>query len=135
MLTALCLPAPARPQAEWNLYSYQCGTTIEHLPHEFKLLWQSAHNRTIRPAHGDCNLPSTCAQCRGRDGAARPGADMMAPAPCAFCRCRGDLPTPPYITPPKQVARPATAGAAAGHRAAGNHSVRKGAPALSAVVR
>uniref|UniRef100_A0A7S3SKY6 Sulfotransferase domain-containing protein n=2 Tax=Emiliania huxleyi TaxID=2903 RepID=A0A7S3SKY6_EMIHU len=122
-------------QAEWNLYSYQCGTTIEHLPHEFKLLWQSAHNRTIRPAHGDCNLPSTCAKCRGRDGAAKPGADMMAPAPCAFCRCRGDLPTPPYITPPKQVARPATAGAAAGHRAAGNHSVRKGAPALSAVVR
>jgi hypothetical protein len=77
----------------------QCGATIEHLPHEFKLLW---HNDSIRPggSYSDCNLPSLCARCRGRDGTRRQPADLMAAVPCGFCRCAGDLGNPPYITPP-----------------------------------
>eukprot|EP00967_Tisochrysis_lutea_P100076 scaffold148969_cov27-Tisochrysis_lutea.AAC.7 len=72
---------------------------MEHLPHEFKLLW---HNNTTKPASAfsDCNLPTLCARCRGRDGSKRPGADLTAAVPCGFCRCSKDLGHPPYITPP-----------------------------------
>lgn len=88
-------------QAEWNVYSYQCAATIDHLPHEFKLLWHgntsaldSVHSRS------NCNLPSVCNRCRGKDGRLRPVALLSSSLPCGFCRCDTDLDNPPYITLP-----------------------------------
>ena len=90
-------------QAEWNLYSYQCAATIESLPFEYKLLW---HNETIdHPFLSSCNLPGICGKCRGRDGAKRPTADLMANEPCGFCRCGSDMRdvTSNYITLPAEM--------------------------------
>ena len=140
-------------QAEWNLYSYQCSATIDHLPFEYrprarnaapsprlhlatppgpcdapspwrpplpllaaspyltwphalaryKLLW---HNSTIdHPFLSNCNLPSICGKCRGRDGAKRPTADLMANEPCGFCRCGSDMrdASSNYITLPAEM--------------------------------
>ena len=36
-------------QAEWSVYTYQCGMAIEHLPHEFKLLWHNHSSRASTP--------------------------------------------------------------------------------------
>ena len=76
-------------QAEWNLYSYNCAETINHLPYEYKLLW---HNQTIdHPFLSNCNLPSICGKCRGPHGTKRPEADLMGSEPCGFCRCGSDM--------------------------------------------
>ena len=81
-------------QAEWSVYTYQCAMTIDHLPHEFKLLW---HNGSALDApatsRSNCNLPTICHQCR-KDGIRRQAVDLMSPTPCGFCRCATDLPTP-----------------------------------------
>uniref|UniRef100_A0A7S2JDN4 Uncharacterized protein n=1 Tax=Haptolina brevifila TaxID=156173 RepID=A0A7S2JDN4_9EUKA len=98
-------------QAEWSVYTYQCAMTIDHLPHEFKLLW---HNHSLNDApsasRSNCNLPSICHQCRGRDGSKRPGADLMNPLPCGFCRCSSDLKDTSrdavYVTPPDTLTPP-----------------------------
>ena len=89
----------------------RCAKTIDHLPHEFKLLWnnQSAAldmGDTGRAKLGidtgraklgsDCNLPSACYRCRGKEGTLRPPTDLMAIVPCGFCRCAND--EPPYVT-------------------------------------
>ena len=99
-------------QAVWNLYSYQCATTIEALPYEYKLLWQ---NETIdHPFLSNCNLPSVCGKCRGRDGTKRPVADLMSEEPCGFCRCGSDvhkielITLPPLAERPKPGGRPAS---------------------------
>ena len=84
-------------QAEWSSYAYQCGQTIDHLPHEFKLLWHNAsdfspHPSTINgPGRSDCNLPTICYQCHSGAERHRPQADLMAPLPCGWCRCTSDL--------------------------------------------
>jgi len=94
-------------QAEWNVYSYNCGMTIDHLPHEFKLLWNNISGHALEdPARGrsNCNLPTACHHCRGKDGGRRPAADLMASIPCGFCRCASDLDNPPYVTLPSDVA-------------------------------
>jgi len=88
-------------QAEWNVYSYQCAATIEHLPHEFKLLWHGNASREMVPARANCNLPSICQRCRGEHGGLRPVASLSDALPCGFCRCNTDLEHPPYVTPPK----------------------------------
>ena len=98
-------------QAEWSVYGYQCAGTIDHLPHEFKLLWHNsstldlgdspagrANSPVEGPGRSNCNLPSLCHRCRGRDGTRRPRADLMSPSPCGFCRCAGDLPEASYVT-------------------------------------
>ena len=57
-------------QAEWSSYGYNCAATIEHLPHEYKLLWHNSSGLN-GPGRSDCNLPTLCFQCRGgRDGSA-----------------------------------------------------------------
>ena len=87
-------------QSEWSSYAYQCGATIEHLPHEFKLLWHNASNLE-GSGRSNCNLPAICHQCRGgKDGYKRPAADLMASLPCGFCRCQADLEEPSLITLP-----------------------------------
>ena len=105
-------------QAEWSSYAYQCGMTIEHLPHEFKLLWHNSSTAAmgVMPPKGEtrvegqgrsnCNLPAICHQCRGgREGQhKRPPADLMAAMPCGFCRCHGDLDEPTLITLPTATA-------------------------------
>ena len=89
-------------QAEWSVYSYQCGQAVEHLPHEFKLLWHN-HSSLDAPNAGraNCNLPTMCAHCRGKDGSRRPPADLMAAIPCGLCRCASDVHEPILLTPPK----------------------------------
>ena len=111
-------------QAEWSSYAYQCGQTIEHLPHEFKLLWHSSnkapdaperpHNGTNMlegPGRSNCNLPTICHHCRGgKDGDKRPAADLMSNIPCGFCRCASDLAQPSLVTlPPAPETEAATA--------------------------
>lgn len=106
-------------QAEWSSYAYQCGMTIEHLPHEFKLLWHNSSNtasgvtpkgetRVEGPGRLNCNLPKVCHQCRGGREASdrRPVADLMASLPCGFCRCRGDLGEQTLVTLPADRAAP-----------------------------
>ena len=93
-------------QSEWSSYGYNCAATIDHLPHEFKLLWHSAvHNSSALsgPGRADCNLPSLCHACRGgRDGDKRPPADLMANVPCGWCRCANDLHEPSLVTLPEE---------------------------------
>ena len=48
----------------------------------------------------NCNLPTLCNQCRGKDGERRPVADLMASIPCGFCRCATDLNEASYISLP-----------------------------------
>jgi hypothetical protein len=101
-------------QAEWSSYGYQCGATIDHLPHEFKLLWHNSTN-LVGSGRSDCNLPSLCSACRGgKDGANRPTADLMASVPCGWCRCSSDLGEPTLVTVP-----PDRAAEAAGRVSAG----------------
>jgi len=106
-------------QAEWSVYTYQCAAAIDHLPHEFKLLWQTSHsleppsqaamNRSMEgPGRSNCNLPSICHQCRGRDGYRRPVADLMSHVPCGFCRCAYDLHAPSLVTLPANAPEHAT---------------------------
>ena len=80
-------------QAEWSVYGYGCGATIEHLPHEYKLLWHNNSALNVKATgRASCNLPTICSQCRGKDGTRRLAADLMSPVPCGFCRCAGDTP-------------------------------------------
>jgi len=86
-------------QAEWSVYTYQCAATIDHLPHEFKLLWHNA-SALNGPGRSSCNLPTMCHKCRGRDGERREPADLMAQLPCGFCRCANDLHEEAFVTLP-----------------------------------
>ena len=88
-------------------YGYQCAATIDHLPHEFKLLWHNSSNLNgpalSGPGRSDCNLPSLCHQCRGgKDGYKRPPADLMSPIPCGWCRCASDMHEPSFVTLPPE---------------------------------
>ena len=71
-----CLHPHPTPSTATHLLLLLLLLSLQHLPHEFKLLY---HNETIDHPHlSNCNLPSLCAKCRTRDGLQRPVADLMA---------------------------------------------------------
>ena len=65
-----------------------------------QLLWHGNESALTAGPRSNCNLPSVCNRCRGKDGKKRPVASLSAALPCGFCRCGADLHKPPYITLP-----------------------------------